>query len=372
MLNIKYIKNIFLLILLALFIQACESTDDKQTLKEIAITLISNYADGKGPIPTIRNYEDAGIVGVNEQNLNELNLFISTLVAEDIDTEEELNAVVDALGISLDSDIVGPVITIYGANPLTIEEGSTYTEPVVTAIDGRDGEVTVYCEGEVDTNRVGTYIIKHSAVDEAGNLVTVERIVYVVEITNPGIPDDTLFSIGGDATGLAGTVVLQNSNGDNLNINAEGSFVFGTQVPDMSTYSISILSTPATQNCSLTNAIGTVSGVNVTNVVLTCSTLHPVQYYISIAIDVESDSGFTFELANIINNDFISVHDSGEIPQIETFSQPLVANENYIINLSNLGKNTVDCFFTDTTSTSISGSISNADVTIPVTCFYGY
>ena len=178
-----FIKKIFLLMFTLFFILSCENTDNKQTLQEIAITLIANYAEGKGPTPTIRNYEDAGIVGVNEQNIVELNLFIQTLIAEDIDTAEELNAVIDTLGVSLASDIFGPIITIYGANPLTLEKGATYTEPRVTAIDGRDGEVTVYCEGEVDTNTVGTYIVKHSAVDEAGNLSTLDRIVNIVPVT---------------------------------------------------------------------------------------------------------------------------------------------------------------------------------------------
>jgi len=174
------IKKILLLLFTFFFILSCENTGDKQTLKQIAITLIANYADGKGQVPTIRNYEDAGIIGVNERNIDELNAFIETLVAEDIDTEAELNAVIDALGISLASDIFGPVITIHGPNPLTLNKGDTYKKVCATAIDGRDGEVQVYVRGDVDTSKVGTYIVTYSAVDEAGNLTSVDRIVNVI------------------------------------------------------------------------------------------------------------------------------------------------------------------------------------------------
>jgi len=176
-----YIKNLFLFILVSIFLLSCENTGDKQTLKQIAITNIANYADGKGPKPTIRNYEDAGIIGVNERNIDELNVFIETLRAENIDTAEELNAVIDALGVSLASDIFGPVITIHGPNPLTLNVGEQYKKVCATAIDNRDGEVQVYVQGDVDTSKIGTYTVTYSAVDEAGNLTSVKRIVHIIE-----------------------------------------------------------------------------------------------------------------------------------------------------------------------------------------------
>jgi len=271
--NISYIKKLFLIVIITLFFISCENTGDKQTLKQIAITLISNYADGEGLAPTIRNYEDAGIIGVNGQNLLKLNLFIQTLVAEDIDTEEELNAVIDALGVSLASDIFGPIITIHGENPLTLVQGSTYTDPVVTAIDGRDGEVTVYCAGEVDTNRVGTYIVTHSAVDDAGNLVTVQRVIHIVTApTPPTTPSATLFSLSGNASGIVGTAVLQNNNGDNLSV-SNGTFIFNTSLTDTTNYGVTVLTPPAGQTCTLTNAIGTISGANIIDIQLTCTTI---------------------------------------------------------------------------------------------------
>jgi len=216
------IKKILLLLFTLLFIFSCENTGDKQTLKQIAITLIANYADGKGPVPTIRNYEDAGIIGVNEKNIDELNAFIETLTAEDIDTEEELNAVIDALGVSLASDIFGPVITIHGPNPLTLNKGDIYKKVCATAIDNRDGEVQVYVQGDVDTSKIGTYIVTYSAVDEAGNLVSVDRVVNVI---NPPPPPATTtqtsykikFTVAQDSFLNSINVKVNNTvNGDSL------------------------------------------------------------------------------------------------------------------------------------------------------------
>lgn len=177
----KHILHLFLFLSITLFIISCEDTDDKQSIKQTAIALISNYANGTGQVPTLRNYEDAGIIGVNEKNINELNSFIETLTAEDIDTETELNNVINALGISIASDIFAPVITLKGPLTITLELGDTYTKACATAIDNRDGEVTVYVVGDVNTNKIGTYIVTYSAVDEANNLATVNRIITVVK-----------------------------------------------------------------------------------------------------------------------------------------------------------------------------------------------
>jgi len=376
MLNIKYIQNTFLLILIILFLHSCENTDNKQTLKQIAITLISSYADGKGAPPTIRNYEDAGIIGVNTRNLGELNLFIRTLVAEDIDTEEELNAVIDALGVSLASDIFGPVITIHGANPLTLVQGSTYTDPVVTAIDGRDGEVTVYCAGEVDTNRVGTYIVTHSAVDEAGNLVTVQRVIHIVTAaTPPTTPPATLFSISGNASGLVGTAVLQNNNGDNLSV-SNGSFIFNTPLADTTNYGVTVLSPPAGQTCTLTNAIGTISGVNVIDIQLTCTPLTPPGFNINFILD-EDDSYLTginisFTIKNTVTND--TLVQNWIYPNITTpatqiqFSLPaqLQTGDNYNIELNHPVGVPYNCYFPFSTITS--GTMGTSDITLVAAC----
>ncbi len=82
------------------------------------------------------------------------------------------------------------------------------------------------------------------------------------------------YTIGGTATGLLGTVVLQNNAGDNLSVSSNGSFAFATPISSGAGYAVTILTQPGvpSQTCSLTNASGTVAGANVTDVTLSCVT----------------------------------------------------------------------------------------------------
>jgi len=78
-------------------------------------------------------------------------------------------------------------------------------------------------------------------------------------------------TIGGTATGLAGTVTLQNNGGNNLTIAADGPFTFTARFAPGAAYSVTVQAQPAGQTCSIRNGFGTASN-NVTNVALVCET----------------------------------------------------------------------------------------------------
>ncbi|MBP6730542.1 MAG: DUF5011 domain-containing protein [Chitinophagales bacterium] len=77
------------------------------------------------------------------------------------------------------SDLVNPVITLNGANPLNLTVGQTYNEPGATATDCVDGSITPDITGTVNTNVAGTYTVQYVATDVAGNSDTVIRVVTV-------------------------------------------------------------------------------------------------------------------------------------------------------------------------------------------------
>ena len=95
-------------------------------------------------------------------------------------------------------------------------------------------------------------------------------------VTDIGINCVSLYTIGGTLEGLKGNnLVLQNSNGDKRSINIdESSFSFTTKIPDGDQYEISIQTQPSnlSQTCSVSNGTGTVSGTDVSNVVVSCIT----------------------------------------------------------------------------------------------------
>ncbi len=80
------------------------------------------------------------------------------------------------------------------------------------------------------------------------------------------------YTIGGTVSGLSGTVVLDDDDGDNLSVTANGLFTFATPLADGSAYLATVQTNPPGQTCALTNPSGTVTAANVTNLSVTCTT----------------------------------------------------------------------------------------------------
>jgi len=87
-------------------------------------------------------------------------------------------------------DTTKPIITLNGANPMTVECGGTYTELGATASDVCYGDLTasISINGTVNTALVGVYSITYDVTDGAGNsAVQVTRTVNVTDTTKPVI-----------------------------------------------------------------------------------------------------------------------------------------------------------------------------------------
>lgn len=72
-----------------------------------------------------------------------------------------------------------PVITLTGANPMSITSGTAFTDPGSTVTDDVDAGLTATVTGTVNTAVVGTYTLTYSVTDSDGNLVTALRTVNV-------------------------------------------------------------------------------------------------------------------------------------------------------------------------------------------------
>jgi peptidoglycan hydrolase-like protein with peptidoglycan-binding domain len=90
---------------------------------------------------------------------------------------------------------------------------------------------------------------------------------------NPNSASNTVsYTVGGRITGLAGMVVLQNNNKDNLVIKPSDSslFVFSTALADGQAYAVTIKVKPPDHTCYVRNGTGVVSGANINNVEIAC------------------------------------------------------------------------------------------------------
>ncbi|MDF1597591.1 MAG: DUF5011 domain-containing protein [Acidimicrobiia bacterium] len=146
-------------------------------------------------------------------------------------------------------DTTIPVVALTGANPQTIEVGSSYTELGASASDNYDGDISgsilIDATG-VDTNTVASYVVTYDVTDANGNnAVTVTRTVDVVDTTVPVITlsgaDPQTIEVGSPYVEL-GATASDNYDGDISGIividatgvtNTVGSYVVTYDVSDI-------------------------------------------------------------------------------------------------------------------------------------------
>lgn len=86
-------------------------------------------------------------------------------------------------------DTVPPVIKLKGGTEVHLAVGECFTDPGWVASDNRDGDLSskVLCNGKVNTNVPGTYLLSYTVSDSSGNATTITRKVVVVDKTPPVI-----------------------------------------------------------------------------------------------------------------------------------------------------------------------------------------
>jgi hypothetical protein len=155
----------------------------------------------------------------------------------------------------------GLVLQDNGLDNLTVDANETKFT-FATALDtGAAYKVTVLTQPSVPTQNC---VVSSGSGTASANVTSVSIACTTVTYT-----------VSGTISGLIGTgLVLQDNLGSNLPVAANATtFIFGTGVGDGTSYDITVLTQPSTpvQNCVVSNASGT-SGVNVTNVKVTCTT----------------------------------------------------------------------------------------------------
>ena len=85
-------------------------------------------------------------------------------------------------------DQSAPVITLLGATPVTITQGTAYNDAGATATDDVDGDISsrIVIANPVNTNVAGSYTITYDVKDSAGNAAS--QVVRVVNVTSPSAP----------------------------------------------------------------------------------------------------------------------------------------------------------------------------------------
>ncbi|MFA7692759.1 MAG: immunoglobulin-like domain-containing protein [Candidatus Hydrogenedentales bacterium] len=115
-------------------------------------------------------------------------------------------------------DTTSPIITLLGEESLTVECGSEYSDAGATALDICDGDLEVTVDNSVDISVSGTYRVRYSASDSAGNeAIEVMRTVIVEDTTAPVITllgEESLTVECGSEYSDAGATALDACDGD--------------------------------------------------------------------------------------------------------------------------------------------------------------
>ena len=148
----------------------------------------------------------------------------------------------------------GLVLRNNGNDSLSISASGVFTF-AIPVTDGNSYSVNVLTQptGQICSVSTGAGTI-------SGGKVTNVAVVCAVNA----------YSLGGTASGLTDSVVLQNNSGDSLTVATNGAFTFATQIASGSPYSVTVLTQPTGQSCSVGSGTGMIAA-NVTNVTVTCA-----------------------------------------------------------------------------------------------------
>jgi hypothetical protein len=208
-----------------------------------------------------------------------------------------------------------------------LETGSNFAVSIL----GQPSNPTQRCTVSGGTGVVGT-----------GNVTSV-----VVNCT------DNTFVVGGSITGLEGSVVLKNNDGDNLSVTSNGTFAFPAPVANASPYAVSVASHSAlpVQTCTVSNGTGSVASSDVTNISVVCTT---ATYTVGGTL---ANSTGTISLTNNAT-DTLTLPANGPF----TFGQRVSSNRPYDVKVATPPPG-MACSVTNGSGTVTSGDVGNVQVT---------
>jgi prepilin-type N-terminal cleavage/methylation domain-containing protein len=152
------------------------------------------------------------------------------------------------------NDVISPVITLLGSNPININMGEVYSDPGATASDNRDGDITnkIVVSGSVNPSVPGMYTITYTVADMASNIAVATRTVNVIDNVAPTIA----FTPNGNATYAKSRTTNINVTDAGITNNSTLKYVWSTQTIEPS---IGLFTSSYTDNQSISTPLG-VSG----------------------------------------------------------------------------------------------------------------
>ena len=165
------------------------------------------------------------------------------------------------------------------------------------------------------------------------------------------------YAVGGMASGLLGSgLTLQDNNGDDLLVNADGVFTFATPVLSGGSYQVTIKTQPSgpTQTCTLGGATGSIGASAVSSVTVNCSTN---SYIVGGTITGLTGGGLVIQNNN---GGDLSISGSGSF----AFAAPVPSGQPYAVTVKTSPTNP----WQTCTVTGGSGTVTNANISAQISC----
>ncbi|MCW8846175.1 MAG: cadherin-like beta sandwich domain-containing protein, partial [Gammaproteobacteria bacterium] len=249
----------------------------------------------------------------------------------------------------------------------------TYT--VGGSVGGLSGSMTLQNNGADDliVNAIGSFSFATAMADGAAYAVTVSSqpagqlcivsngagTISGANVINVSVSCSAIvvptYTVGGTVSGLTGNATLQNNGADDLPIAADGPFAFSTALIDGSTYAVTVSAQPDGQTCTVSNASGTVSGANVSNVGVTCVDNVVPTYFVRITVSgltgsmrLQNNGGDDLIVSSNGPNAFATALDDGSAYAVTVSVQPdgqtcTVTNGSGIIAGADVADISVNC-----------------------------
>jgi len=309
---------------------------------------------GQGTVEVVRTSEITVDVVANEETPADFSAAGITYTDTDGDAISNLDELDAGTDIGIANYTVGGqieglmgsglVLQNNGSNDLTISEDSTFSfSPAM--IDGSDYTVDVLTQpnnpNQVCTVNNGSGTLSGAAVSN----ITVTC-------------STTAYTVGGTVSGYAGSgLVLQNNDGDDFPVSADGAFSFNSAVADGSEYVVSVRTHPGSpgQICTVNNGSGTVSGAAVSNVAVICST---TSYTVGGTVSGYAGSGLVLQNNN---SDDLPVSANGTF----SFSNAVADGSNYTVTILTQPNNPNQTCMVNNGSDTVSGAAVSS---VAVTC----
>jgi len=166
------------------------------------------------------------------------------------------------------ADTTPPVITLIGANPLLIANGSTYADPGATVTDNVDATRTIQGTGTVNTAAAGDYTITYNATDAANNAgIRLTRTVRVAGTYVDWSGGSTLDSAGLAKYAIGGASSLTANDGVKPTTTLTGEFLVITAIVRTDNSRLAVVGQAVTDLANYASGTGvtTVNGVETTD-----------------------------------------------------------------------------------------------------------